>query len=197
MMSDYIQIGDHSAHTAGQYLATVLAQAKRVKVLAQVKRAWHSPINIFGANRRVLDDRLSVAGKPARWTSYDRARCERHRLKVAVAEEALNVARAEQAKPYSLAIEIARIIGTKSKSTLSLLGAVGLAVTGLALGIGVAIEARKPDGVLVQAAMQTHEAHHAPTASDERDFLFGMLAFGVVLLIAGLHAIREWWRPAR
>jgi hypothetical protein len=166
-------------------------------ILTQVKRAWHSPINIFEANRRVLDDRLSVAGNAARWTTFDRARAERCRLKVEAAETALNAARTEQAGPYRLSIEIARMIGEKVKSGASLLGGVALAAAGTAVGIAAAIEAKKPDSVLVQAAVQAHQIHPPPTASDERDFLFGMLAVGVLLLIAGLHAIREWWRPAR
>jgi hypothetical protein len=187
-MPDDIRVENFTAHAITQLPFWLWAQGKR---------AWHSPINIFGANRQVVDDRLSVASNPVRWTSFDRARSERWRLKVESAEEALSLARAEQAKPYSLAIEIARMVGTKTKTALSLLGAVGLAVTGLALGIGAAIQARNPDWVLVQAAMDAHEAHRVPTASDERDFLFAMLGFGVLLLIAGLHAIREWWRPTR
>jgi hypothetical protein len=187
-MSGRIGVDDHSEHATRQSL---------LQLLAKVKRAWVSPISAFRANRRISDDQLSVAGKPARWTSYDRARSERCRLKVEAAEEALNLARAEQGRSYSLAIEIAQMIGKKTKSALSLLGAVGLAATGLALGIGAAVQARKPDWVLVQAAMQAHEVHRVPTASDERDFLFGMLAVGVVLLIAGLGAIQEWRQRTR
>lgn len=168
-----------------------------LKILPQVKGSWDSPINIFRANRRQSDDQLSVAGNPARWTSFDHARSERHRRAVSAAYDALELARADQAKPYSLVSEVARMSRAKTKSALTLLGALGLATAGAVLGICAAIQARKPDWVLVQAAMQVQEAHRMPTASDERDFLFAMLGFGVLLLIGGLHAIREWWRPPR
>jgi hypothetical protein len=161
----------------------------------RIRRAMLWPIDFCRANRRAVDDQLSINGKAARCTVFDRAHFDRHRREVAAAENALNLARTEQAKPYSLASEVARMTKEKIDSGLSLLGRAALALTGAGLSIFAAIEARQPDSVLMQHATQVHQAPPPPSASDQRDLLLWLISVGVVLLIGGLYGVMKWARP--
>lgn len=61
----------------------------------RVRRVLLSPIDVFRANRQVVDNQLLAKGEPARWTEFDQARFERCRNMVETAEAALNGARSE------------------------------------------------------------------------------------------------------
>src|SRR4051794_11653828 len=89
---------------------------------ARIKQAVLLPFGVLRANRVMAGDRLLINGNPASWTSIDRTHSNRHQGKVGTAEDALNLARAEQAKPYSLAGEVARIIGDRIEAAVGLLG---------------------------------------------------------------------------
>jgi uncharacterized membrane protein len=87
----------------------------------------------------------------------------------------------------------ARLTGRFLKRAGELLGAVAVLVVGAGIGIGVALQLRQSDAALLQLAKDVHAA--APSASDERDMLLGVLGVGVFILILGLHMLREWFRP--
>src|SRR5271155_4783471 len=91
--------------------------------------------------------------------------------------------------------EVAVVVGRKVKRGLDLLGSVAVAGVGASIAIACAVQTRQPDAVLLQMANAARKAD-VPTATGERDFLLMMLGVGVVVLIAGLHKCREWFRPA-
>jgi stage V sporulation protein SpoVS len=159
---------------------------------ARVQRAMLSPLVAFQKNRKTAGDGLTVEGRPAGWTIFDRARAERNRLAVEGSEKALIRARSEQSRPYSLASEVALVIRHKVKRGISLVGAGGLACAGVALAIFSAIAANQPDSVLLQHAIEQARAHAPPSASHERELHFVMLGWGVVLLIFGILWLADW-----
>lgn len=87
------------------------------------------------------------------------------------------------------------MIGRKAKRGLDLLGSVALAGVGASIAVACAVQTRQPDAVLLQMANAARKAD-VPSASDERDMYLFILGVGVVVLIAGLHKCREWFRPA-
>ena len=80
------------------------------------------------------------------------------------------------------------------KSALKLGGALALTVIGAAMGISAALQVRLSDAAML-AFDQAIKRQPAPSASSARDFFLMMIGCGVVVLIWGLHLVREWIRP--
>jgi hypothetical protein len=159
---------------------------------------WKRGTGFVRANRQAWDNELLVDGVPVNWTPLDRARFDRHGLGVEAANTAFDRAITAQETPYSLASEIAFLVGNKIKRGAALLGACGLAVAGAALGIFAALEANTPDSVLVQRAIDGFKEARAPdppSAADVREMYLWMMAVALFAVIAGLHYAREWFRP--
>jgi hypothetical protein len=154
---------------------------------------------VFRANRRTLDGELLIDGASASSTIFDRERDTRHKLTCETADNAAALAHAEHEKPYSLAVEIARWTYKKVESGARVAWWLTVAASGVGLGVMAAIEANKPDAVLLmQSAGRIHPAS-PPTAADLRGTAFGMIAVGVGLLILALHGLWNWRRdvPAK
>jgi hypothetical protein len=85
----------------------------------------------------------------------------------------------------------APVVWRIAKSAAAIAGATALAAAGGAMAIFGFIEARKPDEVLLRAAIK---AVAPPSANDERDLFLGILIVGVTLAIIGVGAIGNWWK---
>ena len=151
--------------------------------------------NPFRKNRRASVDEVTVDGRLVERTKLDRARFDRHQVAVDAAEKALNVARSQQAKPYSIAAEAAHQMERMINSAGRLLGAVGLACAGVALAVYGAIEANTPDAILVERAMELRAAVPPPSLPDgstTRAVYLYLLGWGIALGIAGIVWLVVW-----
>jgi hypothetical protein len=161
----------------------------------RIKRIVQQPIDFFRLTRQISGDELSVNGRPARWTIFDRARAERCRLTCEAADAEAARKHAEQEKAYSLASEITRWTSAKIERGAQAIGWVALAASGVGVSVGAALLARQPDSAFLREAMRPVKPP-VTTAADERDGLMIVAAFGVGLLIWGLYGLWNWRRHA-
>lgn len=154
------------------------------------------PVSVCLRNRRVEGEALLIAGQPAPFTIFDRARFDRMQGELGKAESALAAARAEAVKPYALAPEIALYLGDRLERWAALAGWAALSLAGVALGGVGGFGAAQSDAVLLQEAMRDaqHHASSLPSAADQRTFYLVLIGIGVAMLIAGVVGVMERWR---
>src|SRR5690348_12566036 len=81
------------------------------------------------------------------------------------------------------------------KRIVSLAAALGLTVSGGAVGIWAALQVRLPDPALLKMAKNLRAMTPPPSAAEMRDLYLQMLGAGVVVLIWGVLWLREWSGP--